>query len=62
MPEWVMGRVCLAGDQEVRVLPAPVLTALQEERNCTGIFFVGHGHILLLDCRRGPLRQPEVSR
>ncbi|XP_006914980.3 cathelicidin antimicrobial peptide [Pteropus alecto] len=33
-----------------------------EERNCTGIFFMGHGRILLVDCRPGPLRQPETFR
>ncbi|ELK10182.1 hypothetical protein PAL_GLEAN10007854 [Pteropus alecto] len=36
--------------------------ANSEERNCTGIFFMGHGRILLVDCRPGPLRQPETFR
>lgn len=54
--------MCLAGDREVRVLPAPVLAALQEERNCTGVFAVRRGRILRVNCRPGPLRQPEVSQ
>lgn len=33
-----------------------------EERSCTGVFFMGHGQILLVDCRPGPQRQPEMFR
>ncbi|XP_015996884.2 15 kDa protein B [Rousettus aegyptiacus] len=33
-----------------------------EERNCTGVFAVRRGRILRVNCRPGPLRQPEISR